>query len=580
MKLRTVLGELKATAYVEGPDVNYDGDVVVFPGRDLSRSFPEMLILDVDGTFPDPSQTYVGITLRYVGPALPESLPKSSGRVCYFASPLSTDELRQVFRTLPELHMHLDLQRKRLYQAFQSSYDIQRYADFLCEILGNPLMIVNSDRRLLASAGDFPEDRADVLEEINQGYVSEEVNAELEAEGILDDVRHAGHSIISENERFGQRWVTSVITFHHMEMGRFDLLEHDRPVTDTDLELVDFAGSLAGVMIDKLGIAGERAGSGSSVLDDILDNTFANEKTMRAQLTLSSMPLDETYVLVELVGDREIPRAHLQRIAARVTGAFRNSLWTIRDGTWWCWWPSVPRTCGLGCYERAERILGQRTEFLRTLAQNGLRAYVSEPFEQLSFARDRYQQIRDLMAAASWRTGPIVYFWQHRYRRAREPWRKTFGQADMMLDKRVVAMRLYDRDHGTAYLETACSTVEFPGSPAEAAKALNVHRNTYFYRVNKIAELFYLDLRRGEDRLAVAFSTRFLEGMGNPAFDADQMPGELALRIRRGDWRSVATALGHAPLVTCPRRHLWHVPLIRFQTIAHAFHHRLTLLGQ
>ena len=68
-------------------------------------------------------------------------------------------------------------------------------------------------------------------------------------------------------------------------------------------------------------------------------------------------------------------------------------------------------------------------------------------------------------------------------------------------------------------------TVEFPGSPAEAAQALNVHRNTYFYRVNKIADLFFLDLRCGEDRLAVAFFTRFMEGVDNRMmFDADTMP--------------------------------------------------------
>ena len=95
----------------------------------------------------------------------------------------------------------------------------------------------------------------------------------------------------------------------------------------------------------------------------------------------------------------------------------------------------------------------------------------------------------------------------------------------MMLDKRVVAMRLYDNDHGTAYLETACRTVEHPGSPAEAAKALNVHRNTYFYRVNKIDELFYLDLKNGEDRLAVAFFMHFMSGMDNQImFDAKDMP--------------------------------------------------------
>ncbi len=524
MKLRTALCELGVTDHIDGRGIDLEDEVLSLPESDFPQPFDQLLTLAPEGTTAV-SEDRAGITLVFCGRELPERRTRPGDRTVLCAAPCSYEEFKERFSRLPERHVHLDLQRKRLYAAFRSSYDIQRFADKVFEILGNPLIIVNSDRRLLATAGSFPEDRADVLEEINQGYVSEEVNAELEALGILDDVRHAGHSIISENLRFGQRWVTSIITFHHMEMGRFDMLEQDVHITDTDLELIDFAGSLAAIIIDKLGIAGERAGAGSTVLDDILGDTFANEKTMRAQLSLSSMPLDETYVLLKLMSDRDIPRAHLQRIAARVGHAFRNSLWTIRDGGLVVLISLGPRMCaGWDGYERAERILGQRTEFLRTLAQNGLRAYVSEPFVQLSFARDRFVQIQDLISARIVEKGPIVFFWKHRYA-VLAGLSKTFGQADMMLDKRVVAMRLYDADHGTAYLETACRTVEFPGSPAEAAKALNVHRNTYFYRVNKIAELFLLDLKRGEDRLAVAFSTRFMEGMGDQIFyDVDHMP--------------------------------------------------------
>lgn len=523
MKLRTVLSELRATAHIDGVGVDVDADVIVLPVQEIEDPIPEQLVLLPSAHMVN--RDFPGLSLVYAGDRIADSEARPQERVSLFASPLSFDEVKETFERLPKLHVHLDLQRKRLFRAFQASYDIQRFADQAYQILGNPLMIVNSDRRLLASAGEFPENRADVLEEINLGYVSEEVNAEMEAAGILDDVRHAGHSIISENERFGQRWVTSVITYHHMEMGRFDMLELGHTVSDIDLELVDFAGSLAGVLIDKFGIAGKRAGSGSSVLDDILSNTLANEKTMRAQLAASSMPLDDTYVLMELVGEREIPRAHLQRIALRMSNAFRYSLWTTRDGRLVVFVAIGPRTnAGWDCYERAERVMGSRREFLVTLERNGLTAYVGEPFEQLGLAPARFKQVLDLVSSGIEDAGPVVYFWNHRYT-VLATLAQTFAQADMMLDKRVVAMSVYDRDHGTQYLETACRTVEFPGSPAEAAKALNVHRNTYFYRVNKIAEIFYLDLRNGQDRLAVAFSTHVLSGMGgNVLFDTSQMP--------------------------------------------------------
>jgi len=399
MKLRTVLGELEVTDYVSGGGVNFDDDVIVFPHPVEEVSFPEQLTLAPQGSM-SVGDEFAGTTIVLSDEPVGELAERPPQRTVVVNFTLDRQSFEEAFLRLPERHVHLDLQRKRIYLAFQSSYDIQRYADKVCEILGNPLMIVNSDRRLLASAGDFPQNRADVLEEINQGYVSEEVNAELERAGILDDVRHAGHSIISANERFGQRWVTSIISFHHMEMGRFDMLEQDAPITDSDLELVDFAGSLAAIMIDKLGVAGERAGTGSTVLDDLLGDTFANEKTMRAHLALSSMPLDETYVLVELAGEREITRTHLQRIAARISRAFRNCLWTARDGHLVVLVAIGVRTCpGWDAYDRAERVLGSRKEFISTLGRNGLVAYASEPFEQISFTCDRYQQIRDLRAA-------------------------------------------------------------------------------------------------------------------------------------------------------------------------------------
>lgn len=524
MKLRTVLAELKATAHVEGPDVDMDGDVIVFPGDEPVDRIPELLTLSLDQKSLSTSDDF-GIRLVYMGSTLPDSQVRPAERVVCFASPLSKCEIEKTFVSLPKLHIYLELRSKRIFHAFQVSYDIQRFADQLFDILGNPLMVVNSDRRLLASAGSFPEERADVIEEIQQGYISEEVNAEMEAAGILDDVRHAGHSIISENPRFGQRWVTSVISYHHMELGRLDMLEQDRVVSDADLELIDFASLLAGVLIDRFGLAGKRAGSGSSVLDDILCSELANEKTMRAQLALSSMPLDDTYVVMLIAGDGDLPRFHLQRIALRVTQAFRNSLWTILNDRLVVMVALGARTCpGWDAYERAERILGQRKGFVRALEHNGLTAYVCEPFEQLSIAHVRYDQVKDLMTADVKTDGPIVYFWKHRYE-VIACLARSFEQVDLALDKRVVAMSLYDHDHGTSYLETACRTVEFPGSPSEAAKALNVHRNTYFYRVNKIEELFFLDMRSGEDRLAVAFSTRMLKGMGGKLlFDVDQMP--------------------------------------------------------
>ena len=149
------------------------------------------------------------------------------------------------------------------------------------------------------------------------------------------------------------------------------------------------------------------------------------------------------------------------------------------------------------------------------LENNDMRTFVSEPFADLSQGKGRFTQCIDLIDALfEEKPARISLFWEERFRVIANQ-AKNFDTMDMLLDKRVVAMVGYDRVHQTQYFETAIMSVSCPGSPAEAAAALNVHRNTYFYRVNKVRELFYIDLKKGEDRLAVAFTARIIEGLGD-----------------------------------------------------------------
>jgi len=530
MRLRTALEELSA-AHVVCPDERLlDRKVVPCPGgiasvveggrssSDIEDEDAHLLVLVEESAVDEAKGMldtgFPGLVLVRCEDAIPERLTAPSARVIPFTSDFSQRDTWEAFCDLPRRDALLGIRRDRVFKAFKTSYDLQTFAQKLFEILQNPLLIINTDRRLLATAGEFPDNRPDVLEEIEQGYISEPVIASMEAEGILEQVRGSRHSIITENADYGQRWVTSIVYNHHYEMGRFDLLELDRPLGEMDLELVDFAGTLIGLMIDRLGMAGESAGSGSSALSDLINGAFVNEKTMRAQIALAGIPLDETYVLVS-IACVDPARMNQARVGHRVMHAMHNCVWAVADDLVMVL-VAIGRneSFGYDAYLRAERRLLKNKAFVSTLDNDDLRAYVSEPFEELSLATERFAQCQGLMDAnVEPDVRAVTFFWRHRYS-VIASMAHSFGELDALVDKRVVAMALYDRDHGTQYLETAVSSIQYPGSPGDAAKALCVHRNTYFYRVNKISELFYLDLKTGDDRLAVAFSARIFEGMG------------------------------------------------------------------
>lgn len=517
MKLRTVLNELACTDWRVGKEGLLDEDVLLTPEYGTSVP-PEARLLrmarlsDFQEGNARPSERHIMLVLA--GKEIPEGL-RVGGDFVVVAAPQSYDDFRASFLDLPAKAAVLELRRDRMFQAFLSSYDLVQFARRSSEVLGNPVIITNADMRLLATAGEFPDDAPDVQQVLSQGYLSEEVNSELEGDGTLGAVRHAHHAIMSSVERYGRHWVTSIIYFHHLEMGRYDVLEMNRPVTGFDLELVDYAGRLAGVMIDRLGAAGERVGAGSSVLHDLVEGSFVNEQTMRAQLLMTHLPVDVSYVLLVVTGQRNADKDYHARIGTMVARSLRNCLWCARENCLVVL-TSIGRNeaAGYDDYARAQRRLQVNKAFVNMLENNELSAFVSEPFDDLSKCPSRFQEARDLVEAVrDPEPGRAYYFWEHRFA-ALASSSPSPDKLEMLLDKRVVAMADYDREHGTAYLQTAIMSVRYPGSPADAAAALNVHRNTYFYRINKVRELFLIDLKDGDDRLALSFSASIMEGIG------------------------------------------------------------------
>lgn len=75
----------------------------------------------------------------------------------------------------------------------------------------------------------------------------------------------------------------------------------------------------------------------------------------------------------------------------------------------------------------------------------------------------------------------------------------------------VTMLQAYDAKHNTPLLETLEKYLLYVGNPVTAAKALNIHRNTLLYRVNKIKELTQVDLDNGKERLKIQLYLKFLE---------------------------------------------------------------------
>ncbi|RRF90811.1 MAG: PucR family transcriptional regulator [Coriobacteriaceae bacterium] len=526
MKLRTILSELPIGGYVVHDEAELGWDMVVSPVWGTGAGTQGVIRL---GSVSDLAQdgapaTDQGLMLVYeqrdaqgdagerdadgrVDPSCEESVVRCWGRLC-------PSDFQDAFLGLVRRSGELAARRNQLFECFLDSYDMRQFARKAASVLGNPVIISNTEHKVLAHAGELPT-TDDVRSVLEAGYITPEVERHMREDGIISSVRAARHSIMSERSGEKDRCVTSIIYHHRLEMGRFDVFEATHRMTGLDLELVDFASDLAGIMIDRLGAAGGRLGRGSSILQDALEGTFMNEEALRAHLELLGLSPDDAFVLLRVLGPQDANEDYYARAGAIVQRTMPDVAWCVADGALVLLVSLGPSAeVGFDSYERCERRLARDRALAQLLENNDMRAYVCEPFADLASLRQRLGECRELCDAVppADARSRVVYLWRHRFEVVAHN-SELAGAQDMLLDKRVVAMDAYDREHGTSYLETAVASVRFPGSPADAAEALSVHRNTYFYRVNKIRDLFHVDLKDGDDRLAVSFSAAIMEGL-------------------------------------------------------------------
>lgn len=517
MKLRTVLTELPVTSYyVSGPQ-QLDWDVVVAPIAYQGEGMEGVIRL---GTQDDLERNGApgdgrGILLVYVQGQADERMAHPERSVVFAFGEVGEDAFRMAFTNLVARSGVLAVRREQLFKAYLSSYDIQQFASHASRILGIPLVVSNTDRKVLASAGDFPEGNAQLEAVLSSGYVTDEVTTLMEADGFLRTVHDARQPVISEGGTTGVRNVSAVIYHHHLEMGRLDTFEV-RPLSGLDLELVDYAGSLAGIMIDRLGVAGERVGMGSSVFFDLLSGRLASVDAMRALVSLRGISDGGRFALASVVGEKGADRDYYLKAGQVLQGCLKRSIWTLHGDAIVILIPlGKGDATGFDDYDRCEqRVLGNR-QLCDLLDRNDMQAYVCEPYEDLASSQAVLRQCEELEvalrdASADRGRSRVHFFWHERFL-VMGSFAKADGRLDALLDQRVVAMADYDRRRGTSYLPTAIMSVRYPGEPVVAAEALHVHRNTYFYRVNKIRDLFFLDLKDGDDRLAVAFTSHLVD---------------------------------------------------------------------
>lgn len=142
--------------------------------------------------------------------------------------------------------------------------------------------------------------------------------------------------------------------------------------------------------------------------------------------------------------------------------------------------------CGLSTDLSGDTV----TELASVLERVNLNAGVSDCFQDLYDAKKYLYQAKsaaDIMRKTN-KHSVVAYFAQFRLWCAAELAYKQYGE--VFVDETIQKMAKYDYEHNTEYTKTLFCYLDSKRSLKETAKKLNVHRNTVYYRIERINELF------------------------------------------------------------------------------------------
>ena len=116
---------------------------------------------------------------------LDEEYHKPPRNVVLVTGEVPPSDFQEAFMRLVLQSGELAVRREDLFRCYLDSYDLRQFARRASEVIGNPVVITNTDHKVLATAGEIPNDRPDIAATVESGYVSQSVEDHLAESGIL-----------------------------------------------------------------------------------------------------------------------------------------------------------------------------------------------------------------------------------------------------------------------------------------------------------------------------------------------------------------------------------------------------------
>ncbi len=397
---------------------------------------------------------------------------------------LAEEILRVLFR--PYQYEQLKTQ---LLDALAGGEELDRILRRATQQLSNPFTVFDNNFSLLAHSIPETMDIAEARQVVEHKSANLYVLVELRDSGELGELQNQTSPVRCTNLPNGYQKLTCVLRVNHRHMGLLCFYNYVRPFQEGDREIVTYVAKIACAYLQRQNLPHTSSWNPNEYfIHQLLENSYdeLSVEQFKEKLDLS-FPSEMALLLVSVSQyERQRKNVPLTLISQEMRHFFPSGCVCVLEDSVLC-------VCAAKKLD-AEGEQETWDEVRKFLRDNRLFMGISGPFSQLSRLREYYAQADWAMTlGASYAHEEAVYRYQEYALYHIINVLAKWTDISQFIHPAIAALRAYDKEYKTEYLDCLRVYLECNGSIAGCAQRYYMHYNSIKYRLKVIQSICQID---------------------------------------------------------------------------------------
>lgn len=381
---------------------------------------------------------------------------------------------------------------------------LQQIVELGYEMFGNPVLLIDTSLKTIAFSNSEINDDPVWNEYVNSGYASLSSVNYYTTNKLSELVNQSECPFFWTDPYSKYPRIMSKVVIGGKQIALLSIIAHEKPFQETDLELAVLLSKAIGIELQKDKFIHDSRGiMHENFIEELLTGKTKDRKIIDERINVLNLRFRKNlYTLTLDISRFDNSKTSLAYLRNELENQIPNSKAVVYDD-------KIVLIISYDDHDQFHKsVLKKLKMFLKTYH---LYAGMSRCFHSLEDVQEHYFQSLDALRLGMLLNKEEYYYPYEEY--AIYHFAESSGVENLRKNCHPSLLKLieYDRENNSDYTRSLYTFIIHSKNITESAKALNIHRNTMFYRLEKIEAIMDIDINNSNTFLHLHLSFKILE---------------------------------------------------------------------